>query len=119
MTKLTEADLTKFTGTAQWYQHGINRNVLFTDGARYVADTAAAYWLLDEIALAQRFHKRIAAERFQAWKLTVNSDESAVLLCEDGNGRVVFSKHIECTDFPFAEIVLWFSNNVIYLPTEP
>jgi uncharacterized protein DUF6876 len=28
--------------------------VLFTDGAKYVADQAGAYWLINEIALAQR-----------------------------------------------------------------
>jgi hypothetical protein len=26
----------------------------FTDGAKHVADAGGAYWLLDEIALAQR-----------------------------------------------------------------
>jgi len=31
-TTLNESDLQQFTGTEQWYQHGINRAVLFTDG---------------------------------------------------------------------------------------
>jgi hypothetical protein len=44
--KLSKADLQQFTGSEHWYRHGINRNVLFTDGAKYVADTAGAYWLL-------------------------------------------------------------------------
>jgi hypothetical protein len=118
MTRLSQADLTQFTGTGQWYRHGIIRHVLFTDGAKYVADTAAAYWLLDEVALAQRYDKRVAAARFQVWTLTVNRDETAILACDDGNGRSVFSKHIEWTDFPPPGITLWFSNNVIYLPTE-
>jgi hypothetical protein len=39
--------------------------ITFTDGAKYVADTAGAYWLLDEIALAQRFEQKVAAEEFQ------------------------------------------------------
>ena len=50
--KFTESDLSQFTGTEYWYRHGINRNVVFTDGAKYVADQGGAYWLLDEIALA-------------------------------------------------------------------
>ena len=75
MTKqLNPAALAQFTGTENWYRHAINRKVLFTDGAKYVADQAAAYWLLDEIALIQPYNSRIAAESFQVWKLKVNGD---------------------------------------------
>ena len=51
---LNTADLAQFTGSEQWYRHRIVRDVLFTDGAKYVADAGGAYWLLDEIAFAQR-----------------------------------------------------------------
>ena len=70
--KLTAADLLQFTGSEQWYRHGIVRDVLFTDGAKYLADQAGAYWLLDEIALVQRYEKTVAGEEFQLWKLKVN-----------------------------------------------
>jgi uncharacterized protein DUF6876 len=115
---LTVADLRQFTGTEQWYRHGIVRDVLFTDGAKYVADQAGAYWLLNEIALAQRGSKRVAAEAFQLWKLTVNPDHTATLACEDGNGHAVYSKAIPCTDFPLPEIVLYFADGVMLLPSE-
>ncbi len=42
-TRLTERDLVQFTGSENWYRHGINRNVLLTDGAKYVADEGGAY----------------------------------------------------------------------------
>ena len=116
--KLTQADLNQFSGSETWYRHGINRNVLFTDGAKYVADQAGAHWLLDEIAIIQPHDKRVAAEEFQVWKLVVRSDRTAELTCEDGNGSIVFSKEIEYTDFPRDEISLWFAHNVIYLPSE-
>ena len=77
-----------------------------------------AYWLLDEIAIAQRFEKAVAVEEFQVWKLTVNPDRSAKLACEDGNGRTVFEKAIEYTDFPVDSIELWFENSTIYLPSD-
>ena len=64
-TSLTDADLRHFTGSETWYRHGINRKVLFTDGAKYVADHGSAYWLLDEIALIQPYDKRVTAEEFQ------------------------------------------------------
>ena len=116
--KLTEADLRLFTGSENWYRHGINRNVLFTDGAKHVADAGGAYWLLDEIAIIQPHDKRVSAEGFQVWKLAVRPDRTATLTCEDGSGKVVFTKEIAYTDFPLDEISLWFTNNVIYLPGE-
>jgi hypothetical protein len=115
---LTEADLWQFTGSEHCYRHALVRNVLFTDGAKYVADKAGAYWLLDEIALAQRYQKAVAGEEFQAWKLTVKKDHTATLACDDGNGNIVFSKAIEFTDFPLPEIVLYFTDNTILLPNE-
>ncbi|MGP0092330.1 MAG: DUF6876 family protein [Xanthobacteraceae bacterium] len=116
--KLAAADLLQFTGTENWCRHGLVRDVLFTDGAKYVADQAGAYWLLDEIAFAQRGEKSVAREEFQFWKLQVNPDHTATLTCEDGNGKAVYCKAIEYTDFPLPEIALYFTNSVILLPSE-
>ena len=119
MTKtLSTADLAQFTGSENWYRHGINRRVLFTDGAKYVADQAGAHWLLDEIAIIQPHNVRVAAEEFQVWTLTVNADQTAVLTCEDGDGNVVYTKQIEFTNFPPDGITLYFTNNTILLPRE-
>jgi hypothetical protein len=116
--KLTRAELAQFSGSEQWHRHGLVRSILFTDGAKYVADKAGAYWLLDEIALAQRFEKSVAAEEFQLWKLTVKPDHTAVLACEDGNGVAVLSKAIPFTDFPLDEIKFYVTNSTILLPSE-
>ena len=93
--KLSEAHLRQFTGTENWYRHGINRNVLFTDGAKYVADEGGSYLLLDAIAIAQKFEKNVAAEEFQVWKLTVREDRTTSLVCEDGNDNIVYTQHVE------------------------
>ena len=110
--------LNQFTGSEHWYRHGLVPSIAFTDGAKYVADAAGAYWLLDEIALAQRYVKEVAAEEFQVWKLAINPDCKATLVCENGNDKAVFTKAIEFTDFPPEGVTLWFANNVIYLPSE-
>ena len=115
---LNKSHLTQFTGTEQYYRHGINRRVLFTDGAKYVADAAGAYWLLDEIALVQPHNKRVAAEEFQVWKLIVRPDRTAKLTCDDGDDNIVYTKEIRYTDFPLDEITFYFTNNVIHLPSE-
>lgn len=116
--KLTEAELRQFTGSEHWYRHGLNRNVLYTDGAKHVADQGGAYWLLDAIALAQLTLQAVAAEEFQSCKLSVRPDQTATLTCKDGNYRKVYTQQLEYTDFPVPEIVLWFENNTIYLPSE-
>jgi hypothetical protein len=116
---LTKDDLVQFTGSENWYRHGLVRDVLFTDGVKHVADAGGAYWLIDEIALAQRYEKRVAAEEFQHWKLAVDIDKhKGVLTCDDGNGNIVFSKRIPFTDFPLSEITLYYVNNTILLPSE-
>ena len=51
--------LQRFTGTEQWYRHALNPKVLFTDGAKHVADHGGAYWLLDEIALGQELCRNL------------------------------------------------------------
>ena len=115
---LSKEHLRQFTGSENWYRHGINRSVLFTDGAKYIADEGGAYWLLDAIAIAQRFEKSVAAEEFQVWKLKVNDDRTASLVCDDGNDNIVYTQQIAFTDFPIEEIKLYFTDNTILLPSE-
>lgn len=116
---LNYANLNQFTGSEYWYRHPINRAVLYTDGAKYVAETGGAYWLLDEIALIQPCNKKVSKEGFQVWTLKVNQENhTARLSCENGNGHRVYKKEIAFTDFPLPEITLWYSSNVIYLPSE-
>ena len=52
------------------------------------------------------------------WKLTVKPDHSATLICDDGNGNIVYTKHIEYTDFPPDGITFYFTDNTILLPSE-
>ena len=119
MTKtLNKADLAQFTGSENWYRHAINRAVLFTDGAKFVADQAGAYWLLDEIAIIQPHNARVAAEGFQVWKLAVHADQTGILTCDDGNDHVLYTKQIEYTPPPPEGITLYFTNNTILLPSE-
>jgi hypothetical protein len=113
---LSKSDLAQFTGSNNWYRHGINRNVLYTRTT--LPSTVGQYWLLDEIAIIQPYNKAVAAEEFQVWKLAVRPDRTATLTCGDRNGNIAFTKEIEYTDFPLDEITLYFTNSVIHLPSE-
>ncbi|SRR6266852_2345238 len=114
---LNEADLANFTGSEQWYRHFLGKS-LFTDGVKYVADQAGAYWLLDEIAINQT-RAKVRTEEFQVWVLKVDLEKhKAVLTCDDGNGNVVFTKRIDYTDFPLAEIKFYYTDGTLLLPSE-
>ena len=65
-----------FTGRECFFRHGIIEEVVLTEGAKFLADRAKAYWLLDEIALCQRYEENVAAQEFQLWTLAVNVDQT-------------------------------------------
>jgi len=70
---MTKLDLSPFTGTEQWYQHFTG--LLYTDGVKYVADTAGAYWLIDAIASYQhepQVKRNRRLQEFQLWVLEVD-----------------------------------------------
>lgn len=118
-TTLDQTALAQFTGTDNWYKHGLVPGVTYTDGVKYVAETAGAYWLIDKVATLQYLPK-VKAEEFQVWRLVVK-DSAGTLSCEDGNGRVVYSEAIQYTDFPEPGIDLWCEQGeqrVILLPSE-
>lgn len=111
---LTINELRQFSGTEHWYKH--LSGYLYTDGVQYVAQEGSAYWLIDKILFTTRA-KNILQE-FGAWKLKVNEDESAILVCEDGNYNELYQEKIDWTDFQLKRIELWFENGVLILPSE-
>lgn len=114
-----ESVLAGFHGGEEFFRHPLNRKVLWTEGVAYLADSAGAYWLLDEIAIANLYERAVKAEEFQVWTLALDQEGSgAVLKCGDGNGNAVYSKAIPFTDFPLQTIDLYFENDVICLPAE-
>jgi hypothetical protein len=121
--KIDLAQLDQFTGTENWYRHSMLRGVTFTDGVKYLADKAGAYWLIDQIAFAQK-DRSLTDQTFQVWHLTVNADKSADLKTEDGNYNVIRETRIPFTDFPTDKITLWVEDGgpelgrVILLPSE-
>jgi len=109
--------LSQFTGTEHYYR--LNRRCLFTDGAKYLADQARAYWLLD--AAASYLLEIGTADWFVLVRLTV-AQRQAELYLEDGNGGIRVSQQISFTDFPLSEQVLyacWDGEHwVLMLPSE-
>lgn len=111
-------DLATFTGTTVWYRHPMNRSKNYTEGVKFLAERAKAYWLIDDILFAYQTDPAINDLGFQVWKLTVKEDNSATLRLEDGDKKHVKSFEISYTDFPLKEITLWLTDNVLLLPSE-
>jgi hypothetical protein len=110
------AALAQFTGSDEFFRHPLCRDVIYTQGVQYVAESAGAYWLIDKVATLQ-MDPFVAAEEFQVWQLFVTGD-TAVLNCGDGNGKTVYSEAIEYTDFPGDGVKFYVENGTIYLPGE-
>ena len=120
MTKTSKTlldSLAQFTGTERYYR--INRKCVITDGAKYLADTAGAYWLMD--AAASYLMELGTDDWFVLVRLVVNG-RKAVLTLEDGNGGVRVQQDIGYTDFPLQMQVLyanWDGEHwVLMLPSE-
>lgn len=109
------SELAHFTGTTQWYRNRMFPKFLYTDGVKYLAEQAGAYWLIDYI-----FSNQISPIKempFQVWKITVVKNEGFIKV-EDGNNNVAKEFKIPFTDFPLEEYTVWFVDGVLLLKSE-
>lgn len=112
---MKQTELNQFTGTNQYFKHTLSGYV-YTDGVKYLADKAGAYWLIDKILIITRYKKKL--QEFGVWKLSVNDDKIAMLICEDGNGKKQYEEKLDYTDFSMKEVSIWFQNETLFLPSE-
>jgi hypothetical protein len=112
------SSLQLFTGTTAYYQHW-TKLIVYTDGVRYLANAASAFWLLDAIALAQpRALRDPWLREFQLWELFTRTDHSATLVCSRDTDSEAFRREIAFTDFPIDYVRLYVEGNVLLLPSE-
>jgi hypothetical protein len=114
---LTQADLQQFTGSEEYYQHPLFKGYTYTDGVRFVAQQACAYWLIEAI-LSWQCDAEVRREPFQHWTLTVAKDASALLKVTDGNADILAKQKFSFTDFPLEEISFYLCDTVLILPSE-
>lgn len=105
---LDRETLAKFNSTENLHEFStLTPNVLLTDGTKYLAERAGAYWLMDIIGLFQDINAEYNIELFQLWTLTVREDSTAVLLCFDGPRNQIFRQYFDYTEFPLRKIDLY------------
>jgi len=123
------SELSNYTGTESYniFNHFLLDWVL-TDGAFYLAERCSAFWLMEEIGFVTKTNPSLVNEPFVCWTLKVDAHK-AELTAEGGNGRALFHKQIDFTDFPLDQIILWVERGawgpedqqnlfVIMLPSE-
>jgi len=108
---ISQYELSQFTGTEHYYNHWLG--IKLTDGVKYLAERAKAYWLIDAIA---SYHRK---EPFQVWELKVLPSKEAVLtMVEDSDQPVLVKQDIPFTDFPLTGIKLYLIDSILLLPSE-
>ena len=114
---LDPATLSQFTGTAQYWR--VARQFVITDGVKYLAESAACFWLIDA-AISHLLE--IGTHDWFVLVRTEVSGSSAVMIYEDGNGSEYARQEIAYTDLALSSVRLyavWVSERwVIMLPSE-
>uniref|UniRef100_UPI004047A738 DUF6876 family protein n=1 Tax=Flavobacterium sp. TaxID=239 RepID=UPI004047A738 len=114
---LSAVTLAQFTGTAQYWC--VARQFVITDGVKYLAESAACFWLID--AAISHLLEIGTCDWFVLVRTEV-SGSSAVMIYEDGNGSEHARQEIAYTDLPLSSVRLyavWDSERwVIMLPSE-
>ncbi|MEZ5041542.1 MAG: hypothetical protein R2828_16740 [Saprospiraceae bacterium] len=112
-----KAELRQFSGTEQYYFNPLFPSFHYTDGVKYLAEQAGAYWLLYYI-FSNQTKANLLEQAFQVWKLKVDEDASFKVTVEDGNDQVIDPFKIGFTDFPLDQFELWLIDKVLILPSE-
>lgn len=110
-------------GFENHYRHWLKR-LTYSEGVKFVADTAGAYWLIDAIVSHQTARVIRECDGFQVWTLRKNkTGNGARLICTDGGkdgepARQIVCQRIEYTDFPLSEIGFYVENGILFLQAE-
>ena len=117
MKNFDASQLAYFTGTERYYR--ISRRHLLTDGAKYLAEEAECFWMMD--AIASHVSEINTHDWFVQIKVQVHGIK-ATMIYDDGNGKELARQEIPYTDFPMEAVSLyacWDGEHwVIMLPSE-
>jgi hypothetical protein len=120
--------LTQFYGTEHYYAVSpLFRGVVMTDGARWLAEKANCFWLMELIASYQpRCKKDKSCIDIQFWRIEVKPDHSCSVICDRDSNDEFLRQEIPFTDFPLDSFKIWVEAGacggkpvmVILLPSE-
>ena len=114
-----QSELKYFKGTTTYTKHlfpGLSP-IMLTDGCKYIREKCNGYWLFDAI-LSYQTEWEVKHSYYQVWRLEKQKDDTWLLSCEDGHGKVILTQKIEYSDFPIRHIAIWIHKGVAFLPRE-
>lgn len=127
--KELQEGLAEFQGTNNYFKNMLGLH--YTDGIKFLADSAECHWLIDALASHQKTALRNPSLKyFQLWILTTDEYEfikpipgiKAVLTCWKDTPAVgdkpAIAQQIPFTDFPLPFIKLYVEGGVLMLPSE-
>jgi len=121
-------DLSGFYGSADKYVHSLpmTPDLLLTEGVKYFAEKAGAYWFMDIVAT--EFVPKLSEEDYIIFiQVTVDSDNSAVIIGSDGDKgdgpKILHTRTIEYTDLPANStfnfiLMVGYEGNTLMLSSE-
>lgn len=126
-TAMCPNDLNQFTGTENYWKYPFSRYFVYTDGVKYFAEQAKAYWFLDAIALGVHGRKgwipHIVPRKtlFAVITMTVKKGEARCVIQEDvGKPNLgVFKTSTDCPDGEWKFYLTGGENRIVMmLPSE-
>lgn len=111
-TEELQAGLEQFYGSENFYINPLVK-YKYTDGVKYFAENAGAYWLLQEI---NGLTVRLPGYFFNIE--VISKDNKADIIIDDGNYNILKKKHIRFTDLPQGKWQFFLTDNVLMLPNE-
>lgn len=102
---ITKHEIEQFSGTSEFYRHGLFRSMIYTDGIKYLIDNGCA-WLVDVCCSAQiQSVVKQYKDQLQFWELKIDSEIPSkacvfgTVSTEEGE-LIIYRQQIEYTDCP-------------------
>ena len=107
--------LRDFTGTSQWFSHFTG--FTYTEGVQAMAEMFSAYWFID-LVMSHQTNPKVRAQEFQTWELKRIADSRFLAVATDGNDNIIAKQGIPFSDFKADSLKLYFTGDVLLLPSE-
>ncbi|CAH8283421.1 hypothetical protein EV196_102381 [Mariniflexile fucanivorans] len=117
-----KADLQHFIGSETFYKIPLI-GTRFTDGIKYLADTAECFWLVTDASviakslMSKSYFVTVDFKRLSE-KERAEKQCEAIINYSDGNDNIFETHRYNVTDFPLDELRLFFVDNTLMLPSE-
>lgn len=115
--KELENQLGQFIGAERYYRLPLPK-LIYTEGVKFFAEKAGCYWLLVDIGLFLKDRPELKNQYFLNITLDVQENNRADLIFDDGNDNVLFKRNYKFTDCPIGKWQLFYTSDVLMLPSE-